>query len=121
MRPLSGPASRLAELRLIASRRIASLTRSFDDIVTAAADGATDDEHDPEGHTTAWERQQIAALLTAANAKLAEIAEAEARLAEGLYGRCAACELEISRARLEALPATTRCKACAAANIKRHD
>ena len=111
----SSPASRLAELRLALNRRVTSLNRSFEDIVTATAAGATDDEHDPEGHTIAWERQQIAALLATTNEKLDEIAEAEARLAAGEYGGCASCDRKISDARLEVLPTTVHCRNCAAA------
>lgn len=55
------PRSRLEELRTATLRRAASLASSFDGIVEAARDVATDDEHDPEGHTIAWERQQVAA------------------------------------------------------------
>ena len=55
--------ARLNELRTATIRRAASLVSSFDGIVEATSDVATDDEHDPEGHTIAWERQQIAALL----------------------------------------------------------
>ncbi len=79
----------------------------------AAADVATDDEHDPEGHTIAWERQQIAALRDAASATLTELVEAEARLDAGTYGSCAVCNREISTARLDALPGTATCVNCA--------
>ena len=48
----------------------AALEAGFDAVVEAASDVATDDEHDPEGHTIAWERQQIAGLLDAARSTL---------------------------------------------------
>ena len=85
----------------------------FDDIVEAASDVATDDEHDPEGPTIAWERQQVAALLDETRSTLAEIETAEQRHADGLYGICTACGLEIGAERLEALPATPTCVNCA--------
>ena len=107
------PHLRLNELRAAAMRRAVSLAVSFDDIVEAASDVATDDEHDPEGHTIAWERQQIAALLDETRSTLADIDAAEQRLAVGLYGTCTICGCEIAAERLDALPATPTCVSCA--------
>lgn len=94
-------------------QRIANLTQSFDDIVEAATDVATDDEHDPEGHTIAWERQQVSALLDEATAVLGELTTATERLDAGTYGVCSSCGVTIASARLEALPATAWCVSCA--------
>jgi DnaK suppressor protein len=105
--------ARLDELRTATIRRAANLVKSFDGIVEATNDVATDDEHDPEGHTIAWERQQIAALLDEARTTLAEIDAAKQRLDDGLYGTCTTCGLEIAAARMEALPATPTCVDCA--------
>ena len=105
--------SRLDELRSATTRRAASLSRSFDGIVEATSDVATDDEHDPEGHTIAWERQQIAALLDEARTTLSDIDAAEQRLDDGQYGSCTTCGCQIADARLEALPATPTCVDCA--------
>ncbi len=107
------PRSQLAELRAATLRRAQNLKESFDGIVEAASDVATDDEHDPEGNTIAWERQQIAGLLDEARAALADIDAAEQRLDEGSYGICMTCGSEIAPARLEALPATPTCVSCA--------
>jgi DnaK suppressor protein len=107
------PRSRLNDLRATTLRRAASLAGSFDDIVEAASDVATDDEHDPEGHTIAWERQQIAALLTETRTTLAQIDAAERRLEVGAYGTCTTCGREIAAERLDALPATPTCVNCA--------
>lgn len=104
---------RLSEMRRATLQRAASLEKSFDDIVEAAGDVATDDEHDPEGHTIAWERQQVAALLGQARSALATIEQAERRLDDGRYGICTACGMEISAERLDALPATPTCATCA--------
>ena len=112
-RPESGDRSRLNELRTATIRRAASLVSSFDGIVEATSDVATDDEHDPEGHTIAWERQQIAALLDEARTTLALIDAAEQRLDDGRYGTCAICGLQIAPERLDALPATSTCVECA--------
>lgn len=107
------PRSQLNELHATTSRRAASLAGSFDAIVEAATDVATDDEHDPEGHTIAWERQQVAALLDETRLALAAVEDAQHRLDEGRYGVCAACGLGIAAARLDALPATPTCVNCA--------
>ena len=106
-------AARLNELRTATSRRVASLRSSFDGIVEAASDVATDDEHDPEGHTIAWERQQVAALLAEAQALLTDIDAAEQRLSDRLYGTCTTCGLQIAAERLDALPSTPICVSCA--------
>lgn len=107
------PHVQLRELRSATVRRVASLVSSFDGIVEAASDVATDDEHDPEGHTIAWERQQIVALLDEAKIMLADIEAAEQRLGDGRYGICTTCGLAVAGERLDALPATPTCVNCA--------
>jgi len=107
------PHHRLNELRAATLRREASLVSSFEGIVESTSDVATDDEHDPEGHTIAWERQQIAALLDETRITLTHIEVAQQRLDDGLYGTCSTCGLEIAVERLDALPATPICVSCA--------
>ena len=104
---------RLAAERERTVGQVESLRRSFDDIVAASEEVATDDEHDPEGHTIAWERQQVAALLAAARARLDELDRAARRIEDGTYGTCEACGAAIAPDRLEVLPTTTTCVACA--------
>jgi len=108
-----GHAEHLAAERTRTIEQIASLQAAFDDIVAAQEDVSTDDEHDPEGHTIAWERQQAAALLDSARAHLAELALAIRRIEGGDYGRCEVCGTPIPDERLEALPTTRTCVACA--------
>lgn len=81
--------------------------------MAASEQVATDDEHDPEGHTIAWERQQVAALLAAAEVRLGDLERAMRRVEDGTYGRCEGCGRKIAGARLEALPTTTTCVVCA--------
>jgi DnaK suppressor protein len=103
----------LEEARVRTESQIVTLLERFDEIVDAADGVATDDEHDPEGNTIAWERQQASALLADAKANLADIDAALVRLDEGTYGRCTECGQPIADARLDALPAAGTCIGCA--------
>jgi RNA polymerase-binding transcription factor DksA len=94
--------------------RIQALSDDFDGIVTSSADSNLDDEHDPEGSTVAFERAQVAALLTEARAYLGELDRAFARLVEGNYSECERCGAQISAERLSARPAARLCIRCAA-------
>jgi DnaK suppressor protein len=103
----------LAAARAGAEQTVAALSRELSDLVEAAAGAATDDEHDPDGSTTAFERAQIAALLTRARGHLVAVEQAEQRLRAGTYGRCQRCDTPIATERLTALPATAHCITCA--------
>jgi RNA polymerase-binding transcription factor DksA len=93
--------------------QVASLTRSFDDIVAAAALTSTDDEHDPEGATIAFERAQVSALLHQAQADRAALRRRMDLLDDDVYGICEECGGFIGVERLMALPAASRCVICA--------
>lgn len=110
----------LAELRalLVADRersaqRLAALTGDFSAIVEAADLTATDDEHDPEGSTIAFERSQTGALIAATTTHQAEVEAALTKLDEGTYGGCELCGQPIDIDRLLARPAARACIACA--------
>jgi RNA polymerase-binding transcription factor DksA len=103
---------RLAEEREATARRLASLERTFAEMVDAADLEPPDDEHDPEG-TTAYERAQVTSLAAEARASLAALDAALARVDDPGYGACERCGGPIGRARLEALPGTPRCVGCA--------
>lgn len=104
---------RLEEERQVALGRLASLTGDFESVVAASLDTNADDEHDPEGHTIAFERSQIGALIAQVRRHLDEVDAAVARVGAGTYGACERCGLPIGDARLDALPAARRCIACA--------
>ncbi|UVI35106.1 TraR/DksA family transcriptional regulator [Brevibacterium spongiae] len=92
---------------------IASLTQGINE-VSAARDGDnSDDEHDPEGATLAFERSQAATLLEQTKTRLDEIAEALARLDSGSFGTCIDCGGPIAEARLEIRPYAAKCVDCA--------
>ena len=94
-------------------QRIAALEREFAGIAEAASAGGTDDEHDPEGATLAFERQHTAALLEQARGQLAAADAALGRLAAGRYGVCERCGQPIGDDRLAARPAARTCVRCA--------
>jgi RNA polymerase-binding transcription factor DksA len=95
-------------------QQVAALEREFASLAEAASAAGTDDEHDPEGATLAFERQHAAALLEAARAQAAAVGAALDRLAAGRYGVCERCGLPIGDERLAARPAATTCIRCAA-------
>lgn len=102
----------LAE-RARARCRVAALEREFAGIAEAASEPGTDDEHDPEGATLAFERQHTAALLARALERIAEIDAAIGRLDEGSYGICVRCGQPVGEERLAARPAAATCVRCA--------
>ena len=102
----------LAE-RAGALSQVAALEREFGGIAEAAGSAGTDDEHDPEGATLAFERQHAAALLEAARERVAAIDAALDRLRAGDYGVCARCGQPIGDERLAARPAALTCIGCA--------
>ena len=103
----------LARSRAETLAQIEALTREFDEVVAASASSNADDEHDPEGATIAFERQQLAALLEQARQRLADVDAALARAETGDYGRCADCGQEIAPERLAARPQARTCIGCA--------
>lgn len=92
---------------------IAELGGTIESIVSAREGSNSDDEHDPEGATLAFERSQSDALLRQAELRLEDIDSALARLDAGSYGQCEACGQPIARARLEARPYAVTCRDCA--------
>jgi DnaK suppressor protein len=91
----------------------ASLARQFDDIVAAAEMSNTDDEHDPEGTTIAFERAQVSALHSQAVRDAVALRRTLADLHDEEFGACERCGCPIGFERLVALPATRRCVECA--------
>jgi RNA polymerase-binding transcription factor DksA len=106
--------ARLAAARADLLAQVDELTRQFDDIVAASESSNSDDEHDPEGATIAFERAQVSALLDALQVRLREVEQAVARLERGEYGVCQSCGRPIEAERLEARPSAATCTACAA-------
>jgi DnaK suppressor protein len=93
--------------------QIAALERSVAAIVEAAELTSTDDEHDPEGATIAYERAQALALLRQAREDRQRLADVRATLQAGEPIVCATCGAPIVLERLLALPTARMCVRCA--------
>lgn len=103
----------LVDAQARALAQVEALTSEFDGLVEANALVAMDDEHDPEGSSTAFERAHVASLLSAARKHVAEFDRALERLESGDYGRCEICGEPIPAERLEIRPAASTCVGCA--------
>ena len=103
----------LGEERAAALAQIEALTREFDEVVAASKASNADDEHDPEGATIAFERQQVVALLDQARRRLADVEAAVRNVEAGTYGICETCGRPIGAERLAARPAARTCIDCA--------
>jgi DnaK suppressor protein len=93
--------------------RIDGLQRSYANIVEAAELTSTDDEHDPDGATIAYERAQVWALLRQAGADLVALDDSLERIDNGTSSVCAVCHGPIALERLLALPHARTCIRCA--------
>ncbi|QLJ03062.1 TraR/DksA C4-type zinc finger protein [Streptomyces sp. NEAU-sy36] len=111
--------ARLAADRAETLARAAALGREFDGIVAANALVAVDDEHDPDGGSTAFDRAHVAALMARAREHLEELDRALERIESGHYGRCEDCGGTIPPERLEVRPAATACVRCARSDPRR--
>ncbi|MFJ2399536.1 TraR/DksA family transcriptional regulator [Streptomyces sp. NPDC087843] len=103
----------LAADRVATLQQISALSREFEGIVEANALVAIDDEHDPEGASTAFERAHVTALLSLSREHLNDLDRALERLERGDYGRCEQCGEPIPTERLEVRPAAKTCVRCA--------
>jgi DnaK suppressor protein len=103
----------LAAERASTSERLSGLEREFAGIVDSSGTAGTDDEHDPEGATLAFERQHVAALAGQAREHLAQIDAALRKLQNGRYDVCSTCGQPIGAERLAARPVALTCVRCA--------
>jgi DnaK suppressor protein len=110
---MTNPARRNAELRLMLSERRRNIV---DEVQRRIRDERTDrskDVHDDVEVSDAGSRGDITfALLEMRAETLSRVEEALVRLDAGEYGSCAACDGEISKRRLRAMPFAVRCQAC---------
>ena len=82
--------------------------------LTETSSERSPDPNTAEGGSLAFEMEKELSLARNAGDLLAQVDEALGRIADGSYGRCEECGKAIPVARLEALPHTKLCVACAA-------
>jgi len=109
----------LADERAETLALLTTMTARLSSVVDAGADASSDDEHDPEGSTLAFERGQLVAQIERSRVRIAEVDAAVGRLDAQTYGRCENCGADIADARLEALPAARLCITCASTRSNR--
>jgi RNA polymerase-binding transcription factor DksA len=110
---------RLTAARAVAVARCASLRAQLARLLEDTADSGADDEHDIEGASVPFEREQLRATSRQAAEELAEIDAALARLADGTYGTCEVCGEPVGEQRLAVRPAARTCVRCAARPSRR--
>ena len=81
--------------------------------VEASQSSNADDEHDPEGSTIAFERQQVAALLEQVRSTGEQLQRSLAAAQVGTYAVCETCGGTIDPERLAARPQARTCIGCA--------
>ena len=99
--------------RAAAEAHLAAMTADLDAMIAASESSNADDEHDPEGATIAFERQQLVALLDQARRRLADLDRALEQVAVGSFGACEGCGRPIGAERLAARPSARHCIDCA--------
>lgn len=105
--------SALEGRRADVAARVDRLRRDLDAVQRLRSQNSDDDEHDPEGATTAQLWSQSVGILDAAQRELDDLVSAIRRLEAGEYGICQRCGQAIAAARLEARPDATLCIDCA--------
>jgi RNA polymerase-binding transcription factor DksA len=110
-------ANRQAEVaRVLATKRaeVEAQIGGIEDAVThSTAGGISFGKRVGDGTSIAVERLSQVAAHEGLHDTLAQLARAEASLADGTYGVCQVCGQDIAAGRLEARPFATRCVRCA--------
>lgn len=101
-------AAQLAAKRTELEEELAELTRELPD-----TGGIGFGKRVGDATSVAVERMAQVAAHERLQAMLADVQRAEAKLADGTYGRCDVCGEPISAERLEALPWAGQCITCA--------
>ena len=77
------------------------------------APGLTYDANFADSSQVTAEKGENEALAATLQEALAHVDDALTRMDEGTYGKCSKCGKDITPARLEAMPSSTRCIDCA--------
>jgi RNA polymerase-binding transcription factor len=92
---------------------LARLERDHVNLMQASESSNADDEHDPEGATIAFEREQLVSIMTRMRQTVADLQQSLSDLDDGSYGVCQGCGKAIDPARLEVRPQARSCIDCA--------
>ncbi len=93
---------------------LARLEQDHASLIQASESSNADDEHDPEGATIAFEREQLVSIMTRLRRTMDGLRQALTDLDEGRYGICVRCGEPIDPARLAVRPQATFCVTCTA-------
>jgi RNA polymerase-binding transcription factor DksA len=107
-----------ADVKIPVQGRKAALEKRLTELGArlAAIESELESHHEADWEELAVEREGDEVLEATGTAGLAEITQIRAalkRIATGEYGTCAHCGTAIAEARLDALPWTPLCRACA--------
>jgi hypothetical protein len=94
--------------------QIAALTVDFDGMVAAAESSNTDDEHDPEGATIAFERAQVWRCWSTRSRGSRRSTTPSSGWPRTATARASGAGQQIAPERLVARPSATTCISCAA-------
>ncbi|WP_168583096.1 TraR/DksA family transcriptional regulator [Gephyromycinifex aptenodytis] len=103
----------LREARQQARARVEEFHATQQALTRSRGDSDSDDEHDPEGSTIAWDQALLAASRDAARRHLRDIESALSRVEDGWDGTCTGCGQPIPAERLQVRPHTDQCVSCA--------
>lgn len=87
----------------------AELLRRIDELTAGGEVELDFDDDFADRGQVASEQGENLALADTFRSKLSKVELALSRIADGTYGTCEVCSRPIAEARLEALPATSRC------------
>ena len=105
--------ARLSQTRATLSQELLALEIELVRTRDMRANGADDDEHDPDGIPLSSVLQLLEGQRTRLVAALRDAERAMIDLADGRYGKCQSCAQAIPEDRLAIKPTTRTCVTCA--------
>ena len=103
----------LRKLQLMRTRLSEELLNLTDEAFEKSSGGSTQPSHMAELGSDTYEQDVTLQMLQCEEGVLEEINEAIERVAEGTFGKCERCQKRIPKPRLNAIPYTRYCVACA--------
>jgi DnaK suppressor protein len=110
---VTGARSRLLSDLARHEGELSRLTGDHVSLIQASQSSNADDEHDPEGATIAFEREQLVSIMSHVRQAIDDLRKALIDLDDGRYGVCSSCAEPIEPERLEVRPQARMCVTCA--------